>query len=238
MKFSPYSYSKLSTYKSCPYKFKLNYIDNLRLKTENKALEKGTRIHQIIELYQYNKPEVIPPFDYEILDEDDQQEAEQIAIEFCKSELGKSFLHHDGMLGHEIEFGLTKKFKPINYNHADAMLRGKIDFLAKEGNKAIVADWKSGKVREQRYMNSDQTMLYGIWCFNMFGDIDEVEAHYVYVEHNTVSTFVFKREHYNNYVKAYANKVFEVETAVEYPKITGKLCEYCDYFKQGHCDLT
>ena len=235
MKFSPYSYSKISTFKACPFKFKLNYIEGLRLKSESVALEKGTRIHQIIEMYQYNKPSVLPTFDYKVLNKEQQEDAEEIAIKFCSSDMGMSFLHHDYILGHEVEFGMDKKFNPVNYNSNDAMLRGKIDFLAKEKRKAIVVDWKSGKVRDQRYMSNEQTMLYAVWCFNMFDDIDEVESHYVYVEHDTITTFLFKREYFNNYTKLYATHVFNIETTNEQPKIVGPLCNYCDYMKQGYC---
>ena len=45
--------------------------------------------------------------------------------------------------------GLDKKLQPCNYFSEDAILRGKIDFTIKDGNKILVVDWKSGKVKEQ-----------------------------------------------------------------------------------------
>ena len=42
MKFIPYSYSKIASFKQCPYKFKLQYIDKVEIPFEtNIALEKG-----------------------------------------------------------------------------------------------------------------------------------------------------------------------------------------------------
>ena len=54
-KYSPYSYSKMSTYSSCPLKFKFNYIDRLRIDKKVKALEKGSFFHHLCEQYVIGK---------------------------------------------------------------------------------------------------------------------------------------------------------------------------------------
>jgi RecB family exonuclease len=235
LKFAPYSYSKIDTFIQCPRKFKLNYIDKINLFSENKALEKGSRVHQIIELFEPTKYWKMPTFDYKLLDENEQKEAEKIALDFISSEMGKSYIMHPGMLGHEIHMGLDKKLQPCNYYSSDAMLRGKIDYFMKYNKTAHVVDWKTGKVKDQRYMTNDQVMLYGIWCFNMFPDIDEVIADYVYVEHNEKHSFTFSRENYKNYTQNYASKIKAIETESEHPMNVGPLCNWCDYKKQGYC---
>jgi len=233
LKYTPYSYSKLSTF-DCPYKFKLNYIDKIKVFTENKALEKGTRIHQIIELYNpYSK--TLPLFEYKLLDENEQKECEQLALDFIDSELGQSYLLNDGAIGHEIEFGLTTKLLPCNYYNKNAMLRGKIDFFIKEGNVGTVVDWKSGKVKDQAYMSNDQVILYAIWVFNTFADIDTVKADYVYVEHGERHRFEFSRNNYNNYSQLYAQKIKKIESETEFNKNPTRLCDWCDY-KGKHCN--
>lgn len=236
LKYTPYSYSKIETYMSCPYKFKLNYIDKISVFTENKALEKGSRIHEIIEFFEPSAYWKMKPFDYKLLDESEQKECEEIALTFCKSELGKKYLNHRGVIGHEIKMGLDKKLQPCNYFSEDAILRGKIDFTIKDGNKILVVDWKSGKVKEQAYMSNDQVMLYAIWAFNMFSDIDEVQADYVYVEHNELHSFNFKRENYKNFSQNYAQKIKKIETDEVFKKVPQRLCSYCDYFKQNYCN--
>ena len=34
MKYAPYSYSMIGTFKNCPYRFKLQYIDKIKTKFE------------------------------------------------------------------------------------------------------------------------------------------------------------------------------------------------------------
>lgn len=234
MKFTPYSYSKLSVFEHCKYKFKLNYVDKISIFNNSKALEKGSRVHQIIELFEPSKHFKLPLFNYELLTEEEQKDCETLALNFCNSELGKSYLSHNGALGHEIHMGLSKTLGIANYHLDGTLLRGKIDFLIKDGNKLKIIDWKTGKVPDQYYMKNDQVMLYAIWGFNMFSDVNEIEAEYVYVEHNEKYTFKFTREFYKNYTSHYAKKIKDCETEVEYSKTISKLCDYCDY-KDIHC---
>lgn len=235
MRFSPYSYSKIDTFFMCPHKFKLSYIDNIWLSSENIALEKGSRVHEIIEFWR-PKHYKLPSFEYKLMSEPAQKECEQLALDFCNSELGQSYLLHPGVIGHEIHMGLSKSLEPCNYYDCYAMLRGKIDFLIKDGNKLIVVDWKTGKVKDQRYMTNDQVMLYAIWGFNTFKDVDEIIAEYVYVEHNEKHTFTFSRDNYKNYTQNYAKKLKAIETEQEFAKKPQRLCDWCDYYKQGYCD--
>jgi len=236
LKYAPYSYSKISSFEQCPLKFKFQYIDKINLLTENKHLEKGVRIHQIIEFYNpWNK--TLPEFNYKLLNEEEQKEIELIAQKFCNSDLGKKYLLNDYQIGHEIEFGLDYKLNPINYyNQNQCMLRGKIDFLIKENDKIIIVDWKTGKVPNQKYISNHQTMLYAIWCFKMFNDINTIQAHYVYVEHNEIIAFIFTKEMLKNYTKTYGSKIKSIETEKEFNKKIGPLCDYCDYYKQNYCN--
>ena len=235
LKFSPYSYSKISSFEQCPTKFKFQYIDKINLFQQSKALEKGTRVHEIIELYEPTFYWKMKDFDYKLLSENEQKECEDLAVKFCKSDLGNKYLMHPGMLGHEMHVGLDTKLQPCNYYDKSAMLRGKIDFLIKDGKTLWVVDWKTGKVTDQRYMSNEQVMLYAIWGFNMFPDVDVIKADYVYVEHDDTYSFEFKRDNYKNFTKNYATKLKTIETEKEFPMKVGPLCNYCDYYHQDYC---
>lgn len=236
LKYSPYSYSKIESFMHCPHKFKLNYIDKISVFSQNKALEKGSRVHEIIEFFEPAKYWKMKSFDYKLLDEEEQKATEKLGVDFCNSEMGKKYLMHPGALGHEIKMGLDTRLNPCNYFDDNAMLRGKIDFTIKDGNRLIVVDWKTGKVKTQENMSNDQVLLYAIWGFNMFSDVDEIQADYVYVEHNDYYSFTFKREDYKNFTKNYATKIKKIETEQEFRKNVGRLCDWCDYKKQNICD--
>ena len=57
------SYSKLSTFEQCPYKYKLIYLDNNYIKDDSIATEFGTLVHHIEEeigkSLKYNKVKMI-----------------------------------------------------------------------------------------------------------------------------------------------------------------------------------
>ena len=45
------SYSQLSMYNECPLKWKLNYVDNLRISESNIYLIFGTAMHEVLQTY-------------------------------------------------------------------------------------------------------------------------------------------------------------------------------------------
>lgn len=49
------SYSKMDTYKSCPQKYKYNYIDKIESKGLSRPYYIGTHIHKLIELYYVHR---------------------------------------------------------------------------------------------------------------------------------------------------------------------------------------
>ena len=49
------SYSKMDTYKSCPQKYKYNYIDKIESKGLSRPYYVGTHIHKLIELYYVHR---------------------------------------------------------------------------------------------------------------------------------------------------------------------------------------
>ena len=70
MKFSPYSFSKIGTFSQCPYRFKLQYIDKIKIPFEiNIALEKGKYIHSLIEQYIKNEVEAFLEFYAKIIED-------------------------------------------------------------------------------------------------------------------------------------------------------------------------
>ena len=44
-----FSYSKINTYKSCPQKYKIIYLDKIRKKNESIEAFMGKRVHEVLE---------------------------------------------------------------------------------------------------------------------------------------------------------------------------------------------
>ena len=49
-----YSFSKINTFQTCPQKYKINYIDKVRIPDEGIEAFMGKRVHEVLE-WLYNK---------------------------------------------------------------------------------------------------------------------------------------------------------------------------------------
>lgn len=232
-KFAPYSFSRISTFKSCPMKFKLSYIDKISAPS-NQTLKKGSYIHHCLELYPdkptkfYNIPEEYLPSINEII------------YNFKNSELGKRILEPDVTIGKELDFGLDESLEPCSFYYKRALIRGSIDRLNynKDTNTLEVYDYKSGKYKDPRFQTFEQTQLYAIWLFRTaaFNHVDKVRCSYVYIEHGIENELVMERKYLKQYVKEYIESIKEIEDSEEYPKNISKLCDYCFYKESGDCE--
>lgn len=176
-----------------------------------------------------------PSFNFSVLDETQQTEAKKIVKDFVDSDIGKHYLEDIELIGEEVEFGLDIKLQPVSYNAKHAIMRGKIDKIIRKDNKYIIVDWKTGKFPEQQYHDNGQGIMYALWFFREYKDVDEIEMTYVFVEHNKEHKYTFKRQYLQNYATTYSNKIIKIEKCEDYVKNITKLCDYCDYGKAGHC---
>lgn len=141
MKFSPYSYSKISSF-SCPNKFKLTYIDKIKVPNTSTALEKGTFIYYVLEHYETFKQSSFrdfPDFNFSVLDGDAQTEAKEKVLTFIQSDIGQHYLEDVEVIGEEVEFGLDRKLQTVSYYDKDAIMRGKIDKIIRKHKTKIIS---------------------------------------------------------------------------------------------------
>jgi ATP-dependent helicase/DNAse subunit B len=237
MQFRPYSFSRLSSFDSCPLKFKFTYIDKLSGVSTNDTLDKGSYLHNFLEHYPSK-----PSSTYNI-SEENLIAYNKIAMDFIQSPLGDSIVNSPCTIGKELDFGLDNRMNHCNFNSPDALLRGSIDRLNfitdnNYGDMLHIIDYKSGKLKEERWQSFKQVMLYTIWIFRnpAFNAVDKIKASYVYIEHAQSNDLIMERKYLNTYIKEYIENIKDIETALEFPKKVSKLCDYCDYFKEGLCD--
>ena len=59
MKLNKFSYSKINTYKSCPQKYKIIYIDEVNIPNESIEAFMGKIVHSVLEwLYKINNQDL------------------------------------------------------------------------------------------------------------------------------------------------------------------------------------
>jgi len=222
LKFAPYSFSKISTFVGCPRKFKYRYIDKLPQEPRDMtALLKGSCVHSMLEKYpEPSTSKLVSEYQY-ILDE------------FLKTKY-KKYLEIPAKK--EESFGLTNKLEQCTYKDKNAMLRGFIDYYTILDDKMVIIDWKTGRVKEPRYVDFTQLMYYAIYMFKKYSKINKIEVMYLYVEHDYDNSMVLERKYLDNYCRDLLTNIKNIETS-DYPKKSQVLCDYCEYQNFCNSDL-
>lgn len=217
MKFAPYSFSKLTTFEDCPQRFKFQYIDKIRRDDRNEALIKGSNVHNILEkfgTYRLNN-----------------SLEENIVRKYVKSEIAKKYL--PSLVGveksiRETSIGLDENYNPCSYYDKKAIFRGKVDFICTIDNVLNICDYKTGKYKEEVFQDYRQLLLYSLFFFRKFENIDTIRISYIYVEHELENTMTLERKYLDKYIETLQTMIQNVETATEYVKKT-KFCNWCPY---------
>ena len=208
-----YTFSKISSYLSCPRKFKYQYIDKIKVPLKD-CFKKGNAIHNILEKYRA-----------------DNQIASTIVNSFFESELGKEFKNilTNKNTKREISIGLTNDFKNCSYYDKQCFYRGRVDLVFVDDNNILnIVDYKTGKYKEERFQDFNQLLTYALYFFNS-SRIERVKLRYVYVEHCLENTLEISKDVCMSTVKYISDSVNSIENDNKFMKKISKLCDYCEF---------
>ena len=192
-----YSHSRLETFKSCPLKYKFNYIDKIKREEEGIEAFLGSRFHEVMEkIYKdlpfrkYSLGELLDFYE----DNWDKNYHDKIIIAVNEreakdyKEIGKKFIGD-----------YYKRYYPFNQgkvlgierqvfinldDQGEYLLRGYIDRIDWVKDRTYeIHDYKTSKsLPEQSRMDEDrQLALYQIGIQKMWNDVDQVELVWHYV---------------------------------------------------------
>lgn len=246
-----YSYTRLATYKQCPYKYKLRYIDKI---PEVKTIEQfmGQRVHKALEkLYKNLISAKVTPLE-KILEYYHKRWTRKWddSIKFVKKDLTKDDFR---ALGKECIEDYYKSYYPFNqsrtihvekrvyfalYNEGRHRIRGFIDRLAiaPDGTYEIHDYKTSGNLPTQKDKDEDkQLALYQIGVKDMWRDVHSIKYIWHYLVFNKeISSSRTDRD----IEKLRAEKIAlikEIESATEFTPKESSLCSWCSY--QPICPL-
>lgn len=224
-KYAPYSYSKMSLYKSCPRKFKFNYIDKIKIKSDKVVFERGNFLHKIFELYP-NKD-----FEFKFRFPEVEQEKDSI-LDFVYSSIETNERLNKIMktkLKAEQVFNFNLDLKPIK-DKKNSIFTGFIDHLSFDDGILTIVDWKSGKTKN--HSSIEQLRKYAIWAFSAFKQVNQIDLILWYVEQNELIEETLNRDSFNpSYI---LTEIQVIETDSEFQINKTEECKWCDYFE--HCN--
>lgn len=206
----------MNTYFTCAKQYKLTYVTPVIPYQETEATIWGTEVHLALEEYcRDGKP----------LDE--KYEPYKPYADKLLAQPGDKFF--------EKEMALDASLKPVGFNDESAVLRGIIDVLMVNGDKALVNDWKTGKVRE----DSDQLKLFALFVLQTFPNVKKVKTVYTWLKFGKTTTAVYTREDLPDIVQHFITKLNRIRTSYEQDKWLPKTSGLCNGWcgAEGHCEF-
>lgn len=215
---TPWSYSSLSSYETCPRRFYLTRISKQVSEPQTEATVHGNAVHQALEKHVAGKQDL--PAKYE---------GYRPIAERIRSAPGEKLL--------EYKFGLTKALKPTTFFGADVWQRGVLDVALINGETAVVLDYKTGK----RKIDMDQLRLFAGSALALWPWLKQVKTGYIWLQEDRMDVETFKPEDRVEIYQDFAARVHRMEMSEknhDWPANPSGLCRaWCPVGKSlcEHC---
>jgi len=246
-----YSHSRLESFKSCPLKYKFNYIDKIKREEEGIEAFLGSRFHKVMEkIYKdlrfrkYSLGELLDFYEGDwnkkyhdkIVIADKERKAKDY------KEIGKKFIEE-----------YYKRYDPFNQgkvlgierpviinldDNGEYRLRGFIDRIDQVKDRTYeIHDYKTSKyLPEQSEMDEDrQLALYQIGIQNSWNGVDQVELVWHYVAFDKEIRSKRTEEELDELKKNTIDLIKKIESTREFLPNESRLCGWCYY--QDICPL-
>lgn len=197
-----WSFSRLTDFETCPYKFKLKYIKKLP-EAPNPAAERGTEIHKQYENFVLGKgPCPSPHFETQL------------------QHLLRIYPHHST----ETAWAFDKNWLPCGWFEDQAWIRIKPDLVIYTWSDTIVIDYKTGK--ENLFKHTAQGQLYAVGSYAT-QPADKVSVKFWYHDLNTEKTNIYNDSQILKLKTQWTQRAQKIETDHFPPKPTRGNCKYC-----------
>ena len=198
------SFSALALFDRCSYRYYAERIVGMRPTDGTGALpgssglaatEIGDAVHRLLELVDLDDP--LPPEDlsehvrgwYPTVDERELERISGFVRSYCESELARRVAALPG----------AQPERPFAFEHDGVLLRGRLDVLQLDRDRAVVVDYKTNSLEEgtpDEIVETDyrlQRLVYALACFR--AGAQQVEVVYHFLERpDAVVTRLFTRD--------------------------------------------
>ncbi len=240
-----YSHSRLGTFQQCKYKYKLQYVDRVKVDIPDTVETfMGSRVHEALEkLYkdlQYqkiNSKEDLIKF-YEMTWDEQWEDTIIVAKkEYTPEnykEMGKKFISeyydHYKPFNHLKTIGLETEDRMELDDGNQYHIR--IDRLAcdKEGNYYVMDYKTNSKLKAQGELDEDrQLAMYSLWVKNNFADCKLVKLVWFFLAFDKELVSERSDEQLAELKKSTEELIKEIEANQEWPTTVTALCGWCKY---------
>ena len=228
------SYTALSLFERCSYRYYAERVVGLRSSDESgrvpgssglAATEIGDAAHRLLELVDLSAPnppdlELVRSWYPAVTDEELERIAAFVST-YCDSELAQRIA---ALPGAQVE-------RPFAFEHDGVLLHGRLDVLHREGDHALVLDYKTNlledaapeEIIERSYRL--QRLVYALACFR--AGVEQVEVVYHFLERSdAVVSTTFDRSQLRE-LEAELSEAIGRINAGEFRPTPGEVCHGC-----------
>src|SRR3989344_2553927 len=239
-----YSHSRISTFEQCKYKYKLQYIDKIKVDTPT-TIEAfmGDVVHRTLQkLYselQYQKLNALKDLIDFFNQTWDKEFTESILI--AKKELTADNYRKMGEKYLTLYYERYKPFDQLTVLGLETEERMtlsdgneyhiRIDKLACKGDTYYVCDYKTNsRMKDQDDVDSDrQLAMYSIWVKDKYRDAKKVVLLWHMLAFDKDVTSERNETQLQKLMQDVVDAIKELESCKEYPTKVSALCDYCVY---------
>lgn len=230
-----HSYSRLHTYSACPLQYKLQYLDKLPAPPAD-PLQLGGALHDYFEAYgkhcQAMKIEtdlsMVNKIRKNILHTLKQPLPDHLVDQY--NEMAQKFaemetLDANILVGIELDIAFTGDWKKCGWMDKKVAFRLKMDRLYKDGDQAIIRDYKTGYGEG----NPFQMRVYAAGVFTLMPEVLKCETEFSYVGSAHLAKRAFDRAELPALVEEIEEKCARVAEDKVFKPTPGSACQYCAY---------
>ena len=214
-----WSYSSIKTFDQCPKKyFHLKVVKDVK-DDPGEAAVYGTEVHEAAELFIKDGTPIPEKFAFM-----------RPIVEPLAAKPGEKLT--------EMKLGLRKVedgYEACGFFDRGVWYRGIVDLLILDGDRAWMIDYKTGK--NAKYADMKQLDLMAGAIFVKFPEVQVIKSGLLYVVSNEFPKKTHKREHMDEYLSVFDEKLGQLEDAMEHgvfnPK-SGPLCGWCPVVDCAH----
>ena len=243
-----YSNSSINSFESCPYRFKLMYIDKIKPIRKSVETFMGNRVHEALEkLYRDKIYEKLCSLE-ELLEFYNRRWEKEISNQvFVAKEYD---INNYRKMGERYIVDYYNTYKPFDEGKIIALekkvifpinekywVAGIIDRVMEVDEKYEIHDYKTSVhlPSKQEMENESQLAVYALALKYLY-DVEDVELVWHFLAFN--KEIRIKKNNYEETRKNLINRIEKIERAIrenDFPAVESNLCDYCEY--QEICPL-
>lgn len=200
-----WSYTGLTTYETCPFKFKREKVDKAYPFQESAATIWGVKVHKAME--------------------ERVRDGKPLSAEFIQFEpLAAKLADMEGEKFFEKQFCYNAELVPVDWFAKDAWLRAVVDLYIKRGNVIRAVDYKTNAKMKTDF---DQLKLFAAILMMEHPEVDTVEAKYLWLTPMQATSKTFTRADYDSIWGEFLERAEKIERSFisnNFPKKRNGLC--------------